>query len=469
MSQVCSNATCVGCPPTRVLSLNSTVMSTLPSGLSRLPPATCEQSGIGYDDIWTITVASPTTVTLETGGALDTVLFVRSACGASTDLACNDDTPGINLLSRVTMTMQPGTYFVVVKEYGTGNFGGDYTLTATAATTNASCGAPTVLQPGVVVSQDSSQGVTPGNTCVAAGGGQLFYELDVPPGMRGTVTVTPAGMASLTSLARTSCTATTCLSTGQGVGPQLHTIANTGSVMVPLIVSVAATTAGANGPFTVTAALQPVSLPPYAMSTIMAVCDDLTTQPDVLGATTTPRLSDDVTTSPLPLPFPFSYFRQPVTHYSLTSNGFAQLHASASGPASNSFQNQPMPTLNAPNSLVAALWTDLVPGGATAHVRTLVSGSPPNRVATAEWTDFAFFQNGIGPERLQFQVKIYETTNVLEFHYCTMQLNGGSQNRLTGETATVGLENQSGNEAAQFSHRTANMVFQGMGVRFVPQ
>jgi hypothetical protein len=150
-------------------------------------------------------------------------------------------------------------------------------------------------------------------------------------------------------------------------------------------------------------------------------------------------------------------------------NGFAQLHTSAAGVASNSFQNVAMPAPAQPNSLLAVLWDDLTPVPGLTHVRSAESGVAPSRVFTIEWIDAAFLVGPPGPERMQFQAKLYETTGVIEFHYCSMALNGGVLTRLTGATSTVGLENAAGTDAMQFEFNTANTVISGGGVRFVPQ
>ncbi len=470
----CLNGLCGGCPATRTLALNTTEMNTLPVGMARLPPPTCELNSLGYEALWTLTLASPTIVTLETGGPLDTVLFVRAACDATTDLACNDDTPAINYLSRVTLALQPGTYFVGVKEWGANPVGGVYTISATvgAVAANTVCTSASPLPAGVVLPGSSADGFTASGQCLQATGGQLFYQVDVPAGQRASVTVSATGMSAPLSVRLLgSCTATTCLSAGQVNGSQTFTFDNGTMGPQTIIVSVAATTNGRNSTFDISAAFTPLPQAKYAVNLIAASCDDLSTAADVLGPMTVPVLSDDSTTPVLALPagFAFDYFRAPVTHYSVSSNGFAQLHASAMAVASNAFQNVAMPNVNVPNSLVALWWGDLTTGGPASHVRTLTQGTAPSRTFTVEWAEFAFLVGRPGPERLTFQLKLLETTGVLEFHYCAMVLNGGVVDRLTGGTVTIGVENATGTEAAQHSNRTPNSILTGAGLRFVPQ
>ena len=204
----------------------------------------------------------------------------------------------------------------------------------------------------------------------------------------------------------------------------------------------------------------------YSMLSITASCDDLSMAADLLGPATTPVIGDDTTTTvrPLPAGFVFPFFTVPVSHYSACMNGFAQLHTSAAGVANNSFQNAAMPAPGLPNSVLAVLWDDLTPVPGLTHLRSAEKGSSPNRVFTIEWIDAAFLAGQPGPERLQFQAKLYETTGVIEFHYCSLALNGGVMTRLTGGTSTVGIENATGTDAMQFEFNTPNTVVSGGGV-----
>lgn len=469
MSQSCSNQMCAACPASRTLPLNTTVMGSVPQSLGVLTPPSCANNSVGGEELWTLSIPSTALVTLETGGNLDTVLYVRAACGSTADLACNDDTPAIGQLSRIVMTMQPGTYFVLVKRWGPGGSGPvrDYTLSATAVT-NTTCAAATTLSPGTALSQNSVNGATPSSTCSSASGGELFYQLDLPPNHRGEIRVTPAGTASLTTRLRDTCASATCLSSSQGVTTQIVTLDNPSGATRSMRVSVAATTA-AHSTFTIEGTLTALPARPYLISPITAACDDMSMEPDVLGPATMPVIDDDVTTTALALPFAFSYFGAPVTHYSLTTNGFAQLHQSVMSATSDAFQNVAMPNTAQPNAIVAPLWDDLTPASvATSTIRVRTLGASPLRTLTAQWSDFRFLQGGNRPERLNFQLKFFETTGVIEFHYCSMLLNGGDPAVLSGGTSTVGVENLTGTDAVMHSHLTPNSVINGQGLRFTP-
>lgn len=87
--------------------------------------ATSENAGIAH----TMSVATEGAVTLQTSESdFDTVIDLYDDEG---ELVATDDDGGTERLSRLTATLAPGTYTVVVRPFGFGT-GGVYTLTATA-------------------------------------------------------------------------------------------------------------------------------------------------------------------------------------------------------------------------------------------------------------------------------------------------------------------------------------------------
>jgi hypothetical protein len=98
-------------------------------------------------------------------------------------------------------------------------------------------------------------------------------------------------------------------------------------------------------------------------------------------------------------------------------------------------------------------------------VRTQVFGSGSTRHLTTEWFDSTFTGS---LERLRFQVQIFETTGVVEFHYCTLAVNGGDALRTAGNQATVGVENLAGTSGTLHSFDTAAAVSTANALRFTP-
>ena len=204
------------------------------------------------------------------------------------------------------------------------------------------------------------------------------------------------------------------------------------------------------------------TLLPYVESTTAAMCDDLSltgvADPDATG-------DDSTSQTPLALPsaFAFTYFGTAVDHYSVATNGYLQLWTGATGTPSAVYANDPIPT-SALTNFVAPLWDDL-DVNAPASVRTATFGTAPTRRFVTEWNNAAF--HGDSMSVLRFQAKLFETTNVIEFHYCT--LTPSDDTRASGDSATVGIENTAGDVGVQHSNDTAASISTATAIRFTPR
>jgi hypothetical protein len=93
----------------------------------------------------------------------------------------------------------------------------------------------------------------------------------------------------------------------------------------------------------------------------------------------------------------------------------------------------------------------------------------PNRRFTLEWGNSTLYvPTGGRLERLSFQAQLVETSNVIEFHYCTLAVNGGDALRTAGNNATIGLENAAGTVGFQQSYAGANSATTATAFRFTP-
>jgi len=128
------------------------------------------------------------------------------------------------------------------------------------------------------------------------------------------------------------------------------------------------------------------------------------------GATTIhPASTDDALSSAITLPFTFNYNCQPYTQIKVSTNGWLTFDMSLT--TSNAFNNLD----NTPGLIIAPLWDDL-DTGSDGCVRYSTLGSAPNRVFTIEWYNMLWNYLANGPV-ISFQVKLYETTNRIEFIY----------------------------------------------------
>lgn len=197
---------------------------------------------------------------------------------------------------------------------------------------------------------------------------------------------------------------------------------------------------------------------PYLVTPITAACVDTTT-----GTSLSSIVTDDAVTASAALPFAFTYFGAAVTNWVMSSNGNLQLITDA---GDNEWSNTSLPDSGTPNSTVAAFWDDLLVTGTPAAptARVITVGTAPNRVFVAEWANYrpTGAPSGAG---MTFQAMLYETTDVIEFHYCDIV---GTDTDLTGVSATIGVENADGTDAVEQASFVADAIAEGAGFRFTP-
>lgn len=137
----------------------------------------------------------------------------------------------------------------------------------------------------------------------------------------------------------------------------------------------------------------------------------------------------------VPINFTFVYLGVGYTNLKFCTNGWVSLNQSGTV---NLHLNTSLFTASTPNTTLAPWWDDLKDDNPS-KLYYLTQGSAPNRVFTAEWNQVLSYSNG-SSTRMSFQVKLYETTNVIEFHYGTVTPGNQSAN----ESASIGVEDATG-------------------------
>ena len=147
---------------------------------------------------------------------------------------------------------------------------------------------------------------------------------------------------------------------------------------------------------------------------------------------TGPFSQDDNRSFPIPIGFDFWYDGVRYTELSVSTNGFVDFSSSTSngtGAGAYGYQNSAYTgdgsgTWNA----LAVMYDDLTAQGGTDplgnSIRYHLTGTAPNRIFTVEWVNMAVYLNTT--PSLNFQVRIYEKTGVLEYNYGFM--NQGTPN-----------------------------------------
>jgi hypothetical protein len=141
--------------------------------------------------------------------------------------------------------------------------------------------------------------------------------------------------------------------------------------------------------------------------------------------------TDDNLSNNVPIGFNFTYQGTACTDILISTNGFITFNtattANGATSASYAYQNSVFSASDATKSVatLAPFWDDLscqgnssFLAGLNSSIRYLTTGTAPNRIFTVEWIGME--PTTITGADLNFQVKLYETTNVIEFVYGTM-------------------------------------------------
>ena len=146
------------------------------------------------------------------------------------------------------------------------------------------------------------------------------------------------------------------------------------------------------------------------------------------GTSVTNILGDDLLGSYTSIGFNFNFCGSTYNAFKPNSNGW--LSFANVTPSSSQSRNNNTTNAQYIDPVVMPLWDDLSGSGGSAMYR--VTGTAPNRIFTFEWRNWRWLYYA-SSGCISFQVKLYETTNVVEFIY--KQESG----TLQGPSATIGI------------------------------
>ena len=155
------------------------------------------------------------------------------------------------------------------------------------------------------------------------------------------------------------------------------------------------------------------------------------------AANVLPLTGDDAALA-VPLPFPFTFYGQQYNTAFVATNGHVNFNA-----LSTAITNTAVPSTGAPNAAIYAFWDDLFVD-ASASVRSELVGVAPNRTFVIEWRNVHFF--GDTTQRLDVSLVLHESGEIV-----TQARNLADNGRETGNSATLGIENQTGTVGLQYS------------------
>src|SRR6185436_19128211 len=174
---------------------------------------------------------------------------------------------------------------------------------------------------------------------------------------------------------------------------------------------------------------------------------------------------DDTASALTNIGFDFFFQGARFTQFSINENGVLRLGATAQ----NSTPYKPL--AQAGISVITAYGADQRTHAGDGKVHYKVTGSAPNRVLTVEWlNNQANFDTG-GAANLTYEVRLHETTGVIEFVYGSMTMStlgaastdsrdpniGFSSNNTAGNVGSVTAA-QSGTPAPTFDGASATPV-----------
>jgi hypothetical protein len=134
------------------------------------------------------------------------------------------------------------------------------------------------------------------------------------------------------------------------------------------------------------------------------------------------------------LGFTFYFAGEGYSQARISTNGWLSLNQSGTTATANGN----LFTTSLPNTTLAPWFDDLKADGSSS-INYKTAGSAPNRVFTVEWKDVLTYRIGAAA-RINFQLKLYETSNQVEFQYGNLQSGSHSNS----ESASIGMEDATG-------------------------
>ena len=194
-----------------------------------------------------------------------------------------------------------------------------------------------------------------------------------------------------------------------------------------------------------------IGVPPQNYVDAYVLAETTKAMTPLTGASAGP--SGDNAHSDVSIGFNFNYLGVNYSQVRICTNGWVSLNLSGGDEISHDntllFENG-----DSPGTVLAPWWDDLNMDGSSS-VSYKTTGTAPNRIFTTEWKNMLAYATG-STDRLNFQVKLHETTNVIEF--CYGNAVAGTHNSLEG--ASSGIKDATGGlgNFLEASHNSSNLI-----------
>jgi hypothetical protein len=389
-------------------------------------------------------------------------LRVLGDCGGAACLA--QSTYPLNAVLYRNPDATPRTVLLAASTDG-GSFDGVFDLSAEVrpAPANNACANATTLTDGLHLPEENLQLATDalGGVCAPeVEGNALYYRATVPPGAQLSVVLHAIDTAQLVPRLLAACGASSCGAAYTPGSAVQHPLlwSNPGGAAQDVVVAVSSYNAFASGRFELWSNIAP---PAYTEATIAGACDDLSAAPAVADVDAFRSVSEA-----LPLPFPFALFGEVTNDFAVASTGQLELFPDETGTPTLTTVPPPMPSVVGPHRFVAPLALPLSAAPEGSSVRTQTFGAAPSRRFVVEWNNWSI-PRPADASRVTFQAKLFEGSNAVEFHYCS--LNGlGTSTPYQNAPLSVGLEDASGLRAVRHAVTPTAPLSTAQALRFVP-
>ncbi len=135
---------------------------------------------------------------------------------------------------------------------------------------------------------------------------------------------------------------------------------------------------------------------------------------------------DDAMSPAIDIGFTFVYDDMPYTQFKSNSNGFITLDLASTASLTNALATRLL--------ILGGLWDDLKSDDTNAGVSYQLMGAAPNRALYVQYKNMKWYYNASPVNLINFQIVLYESTNIINFVYGTMGAAPG-----TTASASIGI------------------------------
>lgn len=194
------------------------------------------------------------------------------------------------------------------------------------------------------------------------------------------------------------------------------------------------------------------------MVSLMSLTWALPDETEYLGTIAAEGYFDDRFWGDFPIGFDFDFFGNTYTDFYVTSNGLVMF-----GSGSTRYINRTIPNTATPNNYIAPFWDDIVIHQ-SGDIMYQTIGTAPNRKLVIQFTNMSFWNSPILLGT--FQVILYEGSNNIQTQY--RSIVDLTSARASGNSATVGLENEDGTAGVLCSFNTEDYIQSEKAILFTP-